>query len=453
MTWLAAAGVLLAWTPGVRAAEAPSPIYRVFLKDGTTLAAYGEWVKVGDRVVFSVTVGEGANAPLHLASVGSDQVDWPATEQYRDGLRAAQYAATRGDEEFASLSDRVARLLNDAAKSPDEAKRLASVEEARRLLADWPATHYGYRVDEVRQILTLVDEVVSDLRAARGDTQFDLNLVAWAVPPPAPQPLPPPTLRDAITQALTLARLTDSPVERVSLLRTASSVLREETRTNKQPWMADVRETVDGQLKRELRVDSKYAGLQARELKRSERAAARGDVRAVERSLARVRRQDQQLGEARPDVVRGLLSVLEERLDTARRTRLARDQWTVKAAAFDRYQSLAKGPMSDFARQKPALDDIKALAGPELARLYRVERVLADVQSRLSRIDAPPDLEAAHALAVSAAQLAGNAARLRRQAVESGNMQPARDASAAAAGALMLFDKASADLAKATTPP
>ena len=75
------------------------------------------------------------------------------------------------------------------------------------------------------------------------------------------------------------------------------------------------------------------------------------------------------------------------------------------------------------------------------------------VQSTLARLDVPSDLRQAHALAISAVQLAGNAARLRREAVESGNMQPARDASAAAAGAQMLFERASADLRRALTPP
>ena len=218
-TWALAVSVLVGVAAIAAAADVPPPIYRVFLKDGTALSAFGEWARVGDHVVFSVPIGEGPEAPLHLASLPADRVDWPATEQYRDGLRAAQYAATRGDQEFAELSDQVAQLLNDAAKAPDVAVRLAKVEDARRRLAEWPSSHFAYRSDEVRQVLTLVDEVLSDLRASRGDTSFDLDLVAWAVPPPAPQPLPPPTLRDAVSQALRLAQMTDSPVERVSLLR------------------------------------------------------------------------------------------------------------------------------------------------------------------------------------------------------------------------------------------
>lgn len=447
------AGVLLTAAPAARAADPPPPVYRVFLKDGTTLAAYGEWVRVGDRAVFTAAIGEGPDAPLHLASVPADQVDWDATVGYRDGLRAAQYAATRGDQEFAALSDEVARLLNEAAKSGDPARRLADVEEARRRLAEWPAAHFGFRGEEVRQVLALVDEVVSDLRAARGETRFDLSLVAWAVPPPAPRPLPPPSLRDAVTQALRLAALAESPVERVSLLRTAASALERQKALAPKSWVSATRDTIDRQLSRELDVDARYASLQSRELKRATRAVANGDVRAVERSIARVRTADERLGAQRPDVVRALLLVLEERLDAARRLRLARDQWAVKAGAFDRYRKASKDSLNDFARVRPALDDIKALAGPGLSRLVRLERTVFNVQSRLSSLDVPPDLRPAHALTVSAVQLAANAARLRRRAVESGEMQHARDASAAAAGALMLFERGRDDLARALTPP
>jgi hypothetical protein len=453
VTCLAVAAALGAAAAAAPAGEVPPPIYRVFLKDGTTLAAYGEWVRVGDRVVFSITVGEGLQAPLHLASVPADAVDWPATEQYRDGLRAAQYAATRGDQDFAALSDEVARLLNDAAKATDPARRLASVEDARRRLTEWPAAHFGYRTDEVRQVLALVDEVVSDLRAARGDTTFDLNLVAWAVPPPTPHPIPPPSLREAVSQALRLARLAESPVERVSLLRTASSVLDQRRRSSPEPWVSGLRRTVDGELRRELEVDERYAELQSRELRRASRSAERGDVRGVEKSMARVRSADERLGATRPDAVRALMVVLEERLDAARRLRLARDQWAVKSEALGRYQKASKGPLADFLRVRSSLDDIKALAGPDLGRLARVERTLSAVQARLSVLDVPVDLRQPHALALSAAQLAGNAARLRRQAVESGEMRPAWDASAAAAGALMLFERATSDLRRALTPP
>ena len=52
----------------------------------------------------------------------------------------------------------------------------------------------------------------------------------------------------------------------------------------------------------------------------------------------------------------------------------------------------------------------------------------------------------AHGLLVSATQLAGNAARIRREAALTANMTRAWDASSAAAGSLMLSAKAQTDM-------
>ena len=58
----------------------------------------------------------------------------------------------------------------------------------------------------------------------------------------------------------------------------------------------------------------------------------------------------------------------------------------------------------------------------------------------------PEETAAAHALLVSATQLAGNAAQIRREATLAGDMTRAWDASSAAAGALMLGAKARTDI-------
>jgi hypothetical protein len=56
------------------------------------------------------------------------------------------------------------------------------------------------------------------------------------------------------------------------------------------------------------------------------------------------------------------------------------------------------------------------------------------------------ELKTAHALLISAAQLADNAARIRREATLAGDMARAWDASSAAAGALMLEGRARTDM-------
>ena len=71
-------------------------------------------------------------------------------------------------------------MLNDIALSTDRPSALALAVKARTALAEWPKQHHGYRQDDVREIVTLIDEAIAGLRAAGGATTFDLALVASA---------------------------------------------------------------------------------------------------------------------------------------------------------------------------------------------------------------------------------------------------------------------------------
>jgi len=64
----------------------------------------------------------------------------------------------------------------------------------------------------------------------------------------------------------------------------------------------------------------------------------------------------------------------------------------------------------------------------------------------IARIAVPAERTEAHSLLKNAIQLASRAAASRLRAVETADMQPAWEASSAAAGALMLLDRASEDL-------
>ena len=131
------------------AQRASGAFFRIFLTDGTTLTSFGDFARVGDRVVFSLPMGELMGQPrLHLATVPADKVDWATTERYREATHAAQYAATRGEDDFAMLSGDIARLLSQIGAVPDPQTRLALAKEARARLAVWPAEHHGYRADE-----------------------------------------------------------------------------------------------------------------------------------------------------------------------------------------------------------------------------------------------------------------------------------------------------------------
>jgi hypothetical protein len=140
-------------------------------------------------------------------------------------------------------------------------------------------------------------------------------------------------------------------------------------------------------------------------------------------------------------------------LDAARRLRLARDQWAIKAVAYKSYKRSVKAPLGELSLMARGLDDIKRLAGPTSPVLARLTTRAAAAVRGLGVVVPPADLASAHALMVSAAQLASQAVAARQDAVESGAMDRAWQASSAAAGALMLLDRARKDLDSALAPP
>jgi hypothetical protein len=451
--WALVAALLL--VPRAGAAQSPpgALLFRIFLRDGRTMTSYGEYARLGDRVVFSMPLGGGDNPRLHLTSLPADQVDWAATDRYRDALRATHYAETRGEQDFAAMSNEIARLLNEIAIGKEPAAQLRLAERALRLLADWPRQHYGYRSEEVRQIQALVEEVVSDLRAKLGESRFDLNLVTGLAPPPPVPLLPPPSLKESIEQALTAAGLADSASDRASLLQSALALLDEGKAILPKKWAGAARADATRALKDEIEVTRAYTDLRTKALDRAGRAVARADVRGVERALADARKGDARLGGRRPDDITALIAALEDRLDAARRYRLALDQWAAKEDALHAYRDAVRKPFDELARARPALDDIRTLAGPDRPRLASFRARVSSGLEKARKIDPPPDARAVHGVLTSALQMAETAARLRQEAIVSGNLKQAWDASSAAAGSLMLADRARADLERVLQPP
>jgi hypothetical protein len=112
-----------------------------------------------------------------------------------------------------------------------------------------------------------------------------------------------------------------------------------------------------------------------------------------------------------------------------------------------------QGSLEQFANLKAALEDIKSLAGTPPATLNFIERAMKAVGSAAGAVQPPSELVDAHALFISAVNLALNAAVIRREATMSENLARAWDASSAAAGALMLGAKARTDIQKALRRP
>ena len=438
----------------------PLPLYRIVLTDGSSVDAYGEWVRVGDRVVFSLPLDLQRDPPvLHLSSVPAARVDFEATERYRDTLRAATYAATRGDTDFDELSANVATLLSEASQRRDVASKLALTEQARAQLLDWPAQHHGYRLDEVRQIQALVDEVVAELRAVRGDTAFDLSLVAQVMVPPSVPLAPPPTLRDTIEQALGLSRLAETRTESVSLLRAAQAVAADRRLPRAQGDRADADEAdrllreVNAELSREQRTDAAYDTFKADMVADARRAASKADIRGVERLMVRARSRDAALGRRRPEVMGEVTASLEGYLETARKLRLARDQWTARKPVLAEYRDRLEPVLRVLQRTREALDDVRTFTGPSLKVIAKTEEALRDADRRLRHSLAPEEVRAAHAVVLSAVQFAAEAMRLRREAIQKADLPRAHEASTAADGALTMSDRAVADMKRALMRP
>ena len=445
-----AASALLA----ARADADDATLLRVFLKDGSSLVSYGEPARVEDRVVFSMPTAATPNPPLHLVNLSAERVDWDRTNRYASTARATHYIETRAELDYAALSNTIADALNDVTRTPDPTQRLAIVERARRILAAWPENHYNYRLAEVRQMLGMLDEAIADLRATTGARRFDLSLSASIDPLTIPEPLlPPPSPKDAIEAVLTAARVVDSSVERTSLLATALASIERDKGELPSEWLATTRAATVAAIGVEAQRDRSYNEFSVSTIAAADRRARSADVRGLERLLERIQVRDALLGYHRPETVNALIAAVEEKLDAARRLQLARDRWVMRQPAYQQYDVAIRQPIDLFAQLKPSLENIKSLSGSSPGSLTGIQRAAAQILKLASAIVPPEEFVAAHALLVSAVQLANQAAQVRREATLAGDMARAWDASSAAAGALMLGARARTDIQTLLRPP
>jgi hypothetical protein len=429
-------------------------LFRLFLRDGTTLVSYGEFATVGDRVVFSMPTAATPNPPLQLVNIPSNRIDWDRTNRYAESARANRYFGTQAEADFAELSTVLTKTLNEVTTVGDPAKRLSIVEDARKTLAMWPQNHFNYRQEEVRQMLSMLDEAIADLRAAAGGERFDLSLIAVSGPPVPNEPLlPPPTPMDAINQVLAAARITDSSVDRNTLLNAALTALDRDAKLLPAAWVSATRAQTRAAIERHARIDRTYQAMLRRRIAAAEDRARFADVRGVVRVAELIRQDDAALGHQRPDAVAGALAAVDAQLDAARRLRLARDKWLLRVPVLRQYSDAVSGPLNILRTIEEPLKDIKELAGSSQAALSLVRRQVKATVLLIATIVPPDECRSTHALIASAAQLADTAAQIRREATLSGDVSRAWDASAAAAGALMLVSRANAEVQALLRPP
>ncbi len=438
--------------PGGAAADTAAVYYRLFLTNGSSLASYGEFARVADRVVFSMRLGGTEAVPrLELVSIPASQVDWTATEQYADAARAAHYAATRGEAEFAALNDMVAAALNGLALTDDAATRLRIAGNARRRLAEWSRSSYGYRARDVAQLSSMLDESIAEIQAGSGTSAsgFELQLVATVAPPPPVPMLAEPALREQAEQAVAVASLSEDAAARKALLGSVAQALSGRT----DDWAATLASRAQAALETENGFDRLYGTLTRNAIARARARASAADVRGVQGVIADVLSRDDRLGRRRPAEVSALLATLDARLDAARRLRLVRDRWLLRAPEYRAYSRQIAVGLEVVAGFKGAIDDIRELAGPARRVLLRARLDADEAALVFSRVTPPDDLAPVHALFVSAVQLAAAACKQRLAAVSSGSEQDAWSAASAAAGSLMLLERAQKDLTRWLRPP
>jgi hypothetical protein len=448
--------------PGGVFAQAAAPradrsrvLFRVFLVDGRVLSSYGEWSKVDDRVILSMPTQLTRDpVELHLVTIPARQVDWPRTEQYAESVRAAAYASSRGDADFSAFSGEVAKVLNDVAKIKDPAARLETAERARQKLADWPAQHYGYRNTEVRDALGVLDEVIAQMRVSAGMTRFDLSLSKNApLPEPPPPPLPPPTDAELAEQFVAAASLTETPAERISLLQTVMRLIDRAIGMLPAEWATRMRTTVGGDLEREKKTEQAYQELRTRTLEEAAHLASKGRSGDLEKLRDKVRAEDQRLGGQRAGEISALLETIDLEAASAIEYREAKREYDKRAPVFRKYRRSTNAAFKVFKDATSALEQVRAMNGPPANAIEPLTKRLARANKSFRKVDAPDELASNHAVIASAWELADNAFRLRLQAVASNSIDVAQRASSAAAGALMLYQRARAEQLSAMEPP
>ena len=451
----AALALVLAWP--AQAQEAARLQYRVFLADGTALVSFGEWARVDDLVVFSMPLAPGSDSPdLHLVSLPVARVDLARSERYADEVRAARYAATNGETDFARLSQDVASALNQIALISDPSERLKTAERARQALRDWPGARHGYRAAEVQEIIGVLDGVIAGLRASSGQGQgqgrFDLSLSTSTEPPREPL-LAPADQSEVVEHLMTASTLVTSPAEKVSLLQSVLSILDRAVDLLPAALASTIRSKALGGIAEERKIDELYGSLMTSTLSEASQLAERADIRNLEALRERLRAEDQKLGGRRPDEFAAIAATVDAHLDAAHRLRLAHDQWLLRVDSLRSYQRASHTYVQTLSTSRESLDDIRLLAGPTPQRLRILAQRLSAAGRRFALVKVPAEIAAIHAVFQSAYALAESAVQLRLDAVTHADVGLARQASAAASGAIMMLARGRADLDAAMRPP
>jgi hypothetical protein len=454
---LALAVVTLSGAVPVRA-QTPQPVstYRVFLKSGQALPSYGEAATVDGRLVFNLSVG-GPSRPLalQLMSLPLDLVDVERTNRYTESVRAAFFAATKGEAEYAALTASVRQDLQQLSVLDNRPLQILMAELVRQRLLAWPKEHHYYRAADVEKLAGLVGDVVNELKPP-GERTFALELSAGPAEPVRETLLPAPSLREAIELSLSASAVADVEEDRLGVLRVASSIVPADDPA--------LRGLVLNRLDQEREATVAYGALAADIRTRSRAATAAGDAPAFDRLETELIGRDRQLESRRPGTTRQLLQELRlarsaiplrpeipARPDVAVLLDAPRppDMPIRPAGVRQRllaYERAVRPGLSALDGLRSVLEYFRDRRQVSFERTVAAQQRLERLRAAIELVAPPPEVAAVHSTLVSALRMASEACALRREAAATNAAHTFREASSAAAGALLLADRSRSDL-------
>ena len=422
--------------------------FRVFLRTGDALPSYGEPAEVGDRVIFTLVMGEPAGRErFQLVDLPAAAIDLDRTRRYTTAVRADHYARGGAEVEYLAVTADVARTLDALAGVSDPTLRLAVAEEARRRLAGWAQRSYGYRATDVHTLFDLFDGVIAELGAAVGAAEFTFDLSSGAVVPVVEPLLSAPDLRESIRLALVAATAADDGPSRLALLNGASTAVPDGAN------FEDLRRELDRRLDLEASAEVAYAALAGEFMSRATAFLERGDADAIGALASELTMRDAALGTVRPRAVARLREALDTVHERASAYRAALDHYALVRADRLAFERRVRPVLNALDGLTPILDAIRAESGPRYARLLSAEARIDELAVVLGRAEPPVGLRDVHATLASAVEMARQASARRRLSIVTDRGALSREASAAAAGSLLLSRQARQTLVTRLFPP
>jgi len=435
-------------SPHLPISLSPFSVFRVFLTDGRVVHSHGECAPLPDELVCVVKMGGGDVAETHdLLTVPITRVDMERTTAYARAVRAALYGATRGEREYAELTTDVARMLAELKASTDRDRRLGIAQVARRRLESWSGEHFGYRAAETRQLVSLLDEVIAELRVAAGETTFALDFAASLAPMEEIPTWPVPDLAESVEAALVAASVTPVAAERLALLRSAHRL------TLQVPALdATLRSRVTATLRAEEAVEREYQALRADAIARADVAVRRGRASVMQRLIREVEERDVALGGRRPREMEAFKRRLTIELALATEQQAAFARWEQIKEPLLAYERRLRPVLDGWVSQRPVLRQLEARGVPSRSDLDRAVRRFIALESSLAALRPLPEVQEVHALFQSAVQMARHGLAMGQRLTVAANVDIAHNASSAVAGAELLLAQARRDLVPALNP-